>query len=75
MSALDSWTGSGIGEGVTLAPLYAREQPDTDAPTVTLWANGVTLLLWHAVTGWYWCSDLACRLFGWSSGGFIRRTL
>ena len=75
MSALDDWTGAGIGEGVTLANLFAREQPDAGAPVVTLWASGATLLLWHAVTGWYWCSDLACRVFGWSSGAYIRRTL
>jgi hypothetical protein len=75
MSGLDSWTGSAIGEGVTLAALYARTQPDTDAPTVTLWASGTTLLLWDASGLWYWCSDLACKTFGWSHGAHIRRTL
>ena len=75
MNPLDSWEGCHIGEGVTAAPLYARTQPSTDAPSVTLWDAGATLLLWHAAGGWYWCSDLACQRFGWSSGAFIRRTL
>ena len=62
MSALDDWTGAGIGEGVTLANLFAREQPDAGAPVVTLWASGATLLLWHAVTGLGWLggTDHAC---------------
>lgn len=75
MDHLDDWTGAGIGEGVTLAPLNARTQPSTDAPAVTTWAANITLLLWHAANGWWWCSDLACSVFGWSSGGYIRRTL
>jgi hypothetical protein len=75
MNPLDSWTGAGIGEGVTLAALYAREQPDTDAQPIALWESGTTLLLWHASGLWYWCSDLACKVFGWSHGGYIKRTL
>jgi hypothetical protein len=72
---LAGWTGAGIGEGVALTNLYAREQPSTDARAITLWESGTTLLLWHASGLWYWCSDLSCRLFGWSSGAYIRRTL
>jgi hypothetical protein len=73
--SLAGWTGAGIGEGVTTSPLYARTQPSTDAPTVTLWAQDSTLLLWHADNGWYYVSDLACKIFGWSSASYIKRTL
>ena len=75
MNPLDGWFVGGIGEGVTLTNLYAREAPSTDAPAVTLWETGVTLLLWHASGLWYYVSDLACKTFGWSSGAYIRRTL
>lgn len=73
--SLADWTGAGIGEGVTLAPLYARAQPSTDAPAITLWESGITLLLWHAFDNWLFVSDLPCAIFGWSSGAYIRRTL
>lgn len=75
MNPLADWTGAGIGEGVTTANLNARKDPDISAPAVTLWQTGTTLLLWHVASGWYWVSDLACRVFGWSHGGYIRRTL
>lgn len=75
MNPLDGWTGAGIGEGVTLTNLFAREEPDAGAPAVTLWESGATLLLWHASGLWYWCSDMACKRFGWSSGTYIKRTL
>jgi len=64
-----------MGEGQTTANLYARTQPAVDAPTVTLWASGTTILLWYAFGLWYYVSDLACKLFGWSNGSYIKRTL
>jgi hypothetical protein len=73
--SLAGWTGAGIGEGVTTAPLYARVGPEFAAEKVVLWPTTTTLLLWHAVGGWYYVSDLACKTFGWSSMAFIRRTL
>ena len=75
MHPLDSWTGAGIGEGMTTTALHARSAPNTSAASVTVWPQGDTLLLWHAVDGWFWCSDLACKLFGWSAAGYIKRTL
>lgn len=73
--SLADWTGAGVGEGVTLTNLYAREAPDTSAPAITLWETGITLLLWHVHDNWLFVSDLPCAIFGWSSGAYIRRTL
>jgi len=72
---LADWTGAGIGEGVTITGLHARTQPDMAAASLTVWPLGDTVLLWHLFEGWYWCSDLACKVFGWSFAGYIRRTL
>ena len=72
---LADWTGEGIGEGVTTAPLYAREQPSTDAPSVVLWDQGEPLLLWARCGDWLLVSSLK-RIWGigWSSAAFIERT-
>lgn len=76
MSApLDSWTGAGLGEGVTTSPLYARTAPDFTATQRTLWPKDTPLLLWHAAGNWYYVSDVACTIFGWSHGSYITRTL
>lgn len=74
---LANWTGVAIGEGVTTAPLYAREQPDINSPSVALWHDAETLLLWAEFGGWYLVSSLALRAesVGWSNAAYIRRTL
>lgn len=74
---LAEWTGAGIGEGVATSPLYARKQPDINSPSVALWHDAETLLLWAESGGWYLVSSLARRSepVGWSSAAYIRRTL
>ena len=74
---LADWTGAGIGEGVTTSPLYARAQPEINAPSVALWQMAETLLLWAEFEGWYLASSLLRRAepVGWSSAAYIRRTL
>lgn len=75
MSDLAGWTGAGIGEGVTTTALNMRDAPSTSAVIIKTQAQNTVLLLWYVKDGWYWCSDLACKIFGWSAAEYIRRTL
>jgi hypothetical protein len=47
MNGLEGWTGAGIGEGITTAPLHARAAPDAGATSITVWPQNTIILLWH----------------------------